>query len=214
MILFQLWLEQQFQQFTPEGQVPKIYYKRRRGPNKRGKGQALPLEELAKIRYAFLYEPTVCHSSPKDLWTPSADKGAYEKAFGVDGELPDYWSQEEFRRCLLATALYLKIADRIEEEGKTDVRLKRMKRFRYHALSLAGLFWKKGSDRKTMDDLIRDISFFAKSFEEFWLDVRRILIDAIVTIEEQGIPLNSYIRNIDKWDTMNKKFSMYTLKSA
>ena len=96
----QLWLEKQFQNSTPDGPVPKISYQRRRGPKKRGQGQSLPLEELAKIRYAFLNEPTLCHSSPKDLWTPSADKGAYEKAFGVDGELAEMWSKEEFRRSL------------------------------------------------------------------------------------------------------------------
>lgn len=206
----QLWLEQQFQQFTPEGEVvPKLYYKRRRGPTKRGKGQALTLEELAKIRYAFLNEPTVCHASPKDLWTPSADKGQYEKAFGVDGELPDYWSKEEFRRCLLATALYLKIAEKIETEGASDPRFKRMKRFRYHALSLAGIYWDKGKDRKTTEDLLKDSNFFMKEFNAFWSDVRRILIDSIVNLEEQGLPLNSYVRNIDKWQSMSKRLSMY-----
>ncbi len=131
----QLWLEKQFQNLTPDGPVPKISYQRRREPKKGGQGQALPLEELAKIRYAFLNEPTLCHSSPKDLWTPSADKGAYEKAFGVDGELQEMWSKEEFRRCLLATGMYLRIEDKIEEEGKADPTLKRMKRFRFHALS-------------------------------------------------------------------------------
>jgi hypothetical protein len=160
----QLWLEKQFQNLTPVGPVPKISYQRRRGPKKRGQGQSLPLEELAKIRYAFLDEPTLCHSSPKDLWTPSADKGKYENAFGVEGELAEMWSNEEFRRCLVATALYLSIEEKIDEEGRDDPNLKRMKRFRYHALSLAGRYVAKGIDHKKVDDLLAD----SNKFDEFF----------------------------------------------
>jgi hypothetical protein len=209
-----MWLEQQFQNLTPNGPVPKISYQRRRGPKKRGQGQALPLEELAKIRYAFLNEPTLCHSAPKDLWTPAADKGAYEKSFGVDGELAEMWSKEEFRRCLLATALYLKIVEKIEDEGKANPDLKRMKRFRYHALSLAGRFFGKGIDHKKVDELFADSRKFDTCFSEFWSEARRIIIDVLITMDEQGASLHTYIRNVDRWEGMTKRFSMYVEPSA
>ncbi len=205
----QLWLEKQFQNWIPEGPIPKISYQRRRGPKKRGQGQTLPLEELAKIRYSFLNEPTLCHSSPKDLWTPLADKGAYEKAFGIDGELHEMWSKEEFRRCLLAIALYFRIEDKIEEEGKTDPTLKRMKRLRFHALSLAGLYVGKASDHKKVDELLADASRFDKWFEDFWSEGRRIIIDALLTMDEQKTTLHSYIRSTDRWESMIKRFSKF-----
>ena len=100
-------------------------------------GQGLRLEELAKIRYAWRYEPTAVHASPKNLWTPEEDGGLYERAFGVDGEIQDAWSDETFDETLLA----LTLAQRITEEAKhlagVSEDLKFLPRLRYHALALA-----------------------------------------------------------------------------
>ena len=61
---------------------------------KRGKGTSIKLEEFAKIRYSFLYEPTLVHSAPKSLWSLGEAGGVYEKAFGVNGKLEVKWATE------------------------------------------------------------------------------------------------------------------------
>ena len=132
----------------------------------------------------------------------------------MDGELVEMWSKEEFRRCLLATALYLKIVEKIECEGKANPELKRMKRFRYHALSLAGRYLGKGINHKKVDELFEDSKKFDKCFSEFWSEARRIIIDALVTMDEQSASLQAYIRSVDRWESMPKKFSMYVEPSA
>jgi hypothetical protein len=66
------------------------------------------LEELAKLRYALLYDPLLVHASPKALWTHQSDGGVYEKSFGIDGELAEAWPDEVFEETLLALAFYLR----------------------------------------------------------------------------------------------------------
>ena len=84
-----------------------------------------------------------------------------------------------------------------------------MKRFRFHALSLAGLYVGKGIDHKKVDELLADSSRFDKRFSEFWSEARRIVIDALITMDEQKSSLHTYIRNIDRWESMTKRFSMF-----
>ncbi len=85
----QVWLQEKFDATKARGPLPKIRYLRRRSVGRGSLGTRVRLEELAKIRYAFLYEPTSIHAAPKSLWTHEEDGGLYEKAFGVNGQLLD-----------------------------------------------------------------------------------------------------------------------------
>lgn len=98
----QYWLERKFAALKPDGAVPKLRYSRKRGRPLKGPGRVFSLEEFAKIRYSFLIEPTLIHEMPKSLWTNVADGGHYEWAFGVNGEMQPYWSEDEFQNCLVA----------------------------------------------------------------------------------------------------------------
>jgi hypothetical protein len=75
----QLWLEERFTKLKARGAVTEqIRYVRKRS-HKRVRG-AIPLkfEELAKIRYAYFYEPTQCVADPRSLWTSQED-GAFTR---------------------------------------------------------------------------------------------------------------------------------------
>lgn len=79
------------------------------------------LEDLAKIRYAFLYEPTLIHAKPRGLCTLDEDGGEYEKAFGENGELVEVWSPETFRQAVLAIALYSELDERTKQLAKQNL---------------------------------------------------------------------------------------------
>jgi len=211
----QMWLERQFKEETPKGSnVPRIIYQRRRGNVKKVHGYFIKLEELAKIRYSFLYEPTLVLSSPKDLWTPEADKGSYEKAFGVEGILPDLWSPKEFHRCLLAIAFHCRIEIKIAEEAKLYPELKFLRRLRYHALSLAGHYVEKGQKDDYVSNLLEDGNVFEETWKVFWEEAVRVLDDIHLTmVSEQKKSLYAMARSSDDWEKMLNRFSRYSKRS-
>jgi hypothetical protein len=204
----QVWLERQFHELKPRNSLPLLKYVRKRSTPRKGPGRPLKLEELAKIRYSFLCEPTLCHESPKDLWTPIAEEGAYEKAFGVDGELPELWTKDEFHRCLIAIAFYLKIESACREEKKRDPRLTFLMRLRFHALSLAGEYLKSLKDPQSK--LLDDAKLFEDVWKNFWQDARRILIDGhFDAIEREKGTLHALVRSSERWSQMRRKLSLY-----
>lgn len=206
----QIWLEREFAEMKPRGPIPLLRYVRKRSTLNRGAGRALKLEELAKIRYAFLYEPTLCHESPKDLWTPEADDGVYEKAFGVENRLPELWTKEEFRTCLIAIAFYFAIEEASRTEKKKDPRLAYLNRMRFHALSLVRLFLKKHEGETHIARFVEDAGAFQTAWNEFWPEARRVLIDAhFDAVEREKGTLHALIRSSERWLQIRKKFSLY-----
>jgi len=211
----QMWLERKFKEETPKGSnVPRINYQRRRGKVKKVSGLFIKLEELAKIRYSFLKEPTLILSSPKDLWTPEADKGVYELAFGVEGKLDDLWSDREFHRCLLAIAFYLRIEIKIAEEVKLDPQMKFLKRLRFHALSLAGHYVEKGQKDDYVSKLLEGGNVFEDTWKVFWREAVRILDEVYFSVVgEQKKSLYALARSTEDWEKMLNRFSRYSSRS-
>lgn len=203
----QMWLEKKFRD-TKICVLPRINYVRRRG-KKKGTGHSLKLEDLAKIRYSFLFEPTLVNSAPKDLWTPQSEKGSYEKSFGVDGQLPDLWSDEEFRRCLLALAFYWKIDDESKNESKRRPDLGFLKRLRFHALCLAGLHLKQGSDSALVKQILENQDKYQENWEKIWPEVRITLIDAHENSRDQNIAFSALLRSGERWESMKKRYLKY-----
>jgi hypothetical protein len=188
------------------GALPAFHYVRKRGNvGRRGLGTSLRLEELAKIRYAFLYEPTLVHSSPKSLWTPGEDGGAYDKAFGVNGELEDAWSEDTLDRTLLAIGFYFRISQDAKEQAKKNKDLKFLYRLRYHGISLAGMQFAK-ADTSEVHDLAHKTAYFADSFEQFWDVARSALITAQNAAESQDITTFALVRSGERWALMQKEF--------
>ncbi len=206
----QIWLERRFLDLKPLGSLPKLHYARRRSAFRKAGGYVVKLEELAKSRYAYLWEPRLVHESPKSLWTHQSEGGAYEKAFGVDGEIPELWSDEEFQRCLVAIAFYLRIAETCKEEAKKDIRYRFLKRLRYHALALAGIYMRGTNEQVEESKLVKDKSKFDSVWDNIWPDARRALIDVHSTAVENNYTMHALVRSDDRWQQMRRRFVLYT----
>jgi hypothetical protein len=201
----QHWLENEFNKCRPESPLTTITYQRKRS-FKQGSGLVLNLEELAKIRYAFLYEPTLIHVSPKNLWTSEEDNGLYEKAFGIDGMLVDAWPKGNFNQCLNAISFFTKIKDTIKKQIREHPEHSFLRRFRYHILSLVGIyllehkesdFGKKFIKQKEHDPI----------FKVLWEEIATLLMDLYEDeIKDKNITLHSLVRNSDKWEKLKNKF--------
>ena len=207
----QMWLEKEFHDKTPYGVLKKVHYVRRRG-NKKRAGQSLKFEDLAKIRYSFLFEPTLVHSSPKDLWTHEKDNGSYEQSFGVEGQLLDCWSDKEFRRCLLALVFYWRIDDKLKSEAKEkeDKKPSFPRRLRFHALSLAGIRLQQGLNADQVKKILTNDQEYEKAWEEIWHEVRRVVIDVHLTAIDNKLGMNEFSRSREGWDRMHKRLLAYS----
>ncbi len=208
----QSWLESAFKDQRPKHSLPKIAYQRKRGSKKAPAGsRSIQLEDLAKIRYAYLREPTLVSASPKDLWSLQSDGGSYHWAFGVDGQIMEAWPPDEFRKMLTAFNLYFHIEDTARQEGKENPQVKYLYRLRYHALSLGG-FYIRGQEKW----LGREISLgmaadFDSFWNEFWNEARRTLIDAYENARERDeTTMHSFIRSAERWSQMKRRFGLHT----
>lgn len=205
--ILQLWLENRFKNARPTSVLPELRYLRKRG-GKKGSGQKLKLEELAKARYSFFVEPTLVSASPKDLWTLKDEGGSYEKAFGINGELLSAWSDDSFEETLLVIALYLRIAEETHALGLKSAELRFLKRLRFHALALAGVYCREKGGGLTPKKLLHSKPEFQSFWSSFWEIVRGILIDVHSTAMEQGSTMFAFVRSEDRWLQMLKRLRL------
>jgi hypothetical protein len=97
----QQWLELQFKNTKRRGEMAQITYGRKRPyPRSTASNPELKLQDLGKIRYAWYHDPRLPIADPAKLFELPEDNGLYGYAFGIDGEVVDIWSQEQFRECL------------------------------------------------------------------------------------------------------------------
>lgn len=138
----QEWLEKNLSPKRGRDHLPLIDYHRRRGTGARTKSgsRVLRLDEFAKIRYAFEYEPTLVINSPKNLFTSKLDhsEGAYEKAFDVNGKLEILLPEAELHRARLGIAFFWRIQRAIKEYLSNNDGANYLNQLRYHILSLIG----------------------------------------------------------------------------
>ncbi len=201
----QLWLEEKFKKTKPTAVIPQVTYHRKRSTGRKGLGYALRLEELAKIRYAFLVEPTLIHASPKALWTLKEDDGKYQESFGVNGELLPAWSDETFNETLLALCFYLKIDTDAKEKAKKNPELKFLRRLRFHTLSLAGTYCRdKGVDPK---EVLARKDAFQELWLKFWPVAGNAVEDAHSSALEQQTTMFAFVRSEERWAQMSKRLT-------
>lgn len=206
----QVHLENALKEVRPKGPLPKLTYIRKRAVGRKGSGYGVRLEDLAKIRYSFLYEPTLVHESPKALWTPKDEGGSYEKAFGIGDELVSAWSDETLDECLLAILLYRRIDETAKELGKRggDEDMRFLRRLRFHALSLAGRYVKRGVPASDFHRVTRNDNPFNEVWEDFWPLARVILINVFGAAQSQGVTTFAFVRSDEKWQEMEKLFRL------
>jgi hypothetical protein len=204
----QLWLEQAFNQLKARGAIKFPFrYVRKRSFHRVREAHPIKLEELAKIRYSYLYEPTRCIADPRSLWTTTEDGGFYEHAFGVSGELEDAWSDAVFDETLFATVVFVEIMDRIKKLIKQD-RSKYffLQRLRYWALALSALHVRL--KRINHHDLLESRSNFEKWFDEFWRDIFRELVSAHSRAQEDKISNFALTRSETRWDRVKQQLDL------
>jgi hypothetical protein len=178
------------------------------GKRTRGGGNAVKLEEFAKIRHAFLYEPIIIHSSPKALWTPEEDGGSYERAFGVEGEIQDVWSKLTLNESLLALALYFRIWEDCKTLAAKDKKLAFMQRLKFHALSLAGAFVRANLEPSEYESTFRRTSHFDDLYRGFWPLARQSLVNFFASAETDRVTLFALVRSVDRWNSLSRNFEL------
>ncbi|MDZ4056598.1 MAG: AIPR family protein, partial [Polynucleobacter sp.] len=197
----QLWLEDRFSRTKARGAVTEpLRYVRKRS-HKRVRGAwPVKFEELAKIRYAYFYEPTQCVADPRSLWTAKEDGGFYERAFGIDGELRDIWTDDEFDETLFAIVTFFSIMYKIKLHIKQDkANYFFLQRLRFWALSLAHLHIR--AKKIHFEELLASEKKFEDWFAGFWRDIFRDLVQAFKAAQESKISNFALARNETRWNT-------------
>ena len=204
----QLWLEDRFSQLKARGALSEpLRYVRKRTHRRVRNATAVKFEELAKIRYAFFYEPTQCIADPRSLWTTKEDGGLYERAFGVGGVLNNYWEEKDFYETIFAIIVYIEIVERINVHIKQDkVKYFFLQRLRFWALSLSALHIEK----KAIDfsALLASEKRFKEWFSEFWRDIFRDLVQAYKSAQEAKISNFALARNETRWNNTKETVAL------
>ncbi len=210
----QLWLEARFNGLKARGALPnKISYVRKRSFKRTPHSDILRLEDLAKIRFSWLREPTRAVADPKSLWAHVTDGGAYELAFGIDDEIVDIWPDDAFEEVILAVCAYWEIEERISNIVKRDRKYLWIRRLRFFGLSLFKLFLQ---ERKIgIKELLVSRAVFENTFNEFWKDAHRELISAhFDAVERDKTTVFALARSDTRWSATKEKFLFFLRQSG
>jgi len=196
----QLWLEDRCSKSKARAALTQpIRYVRKRSYKRVRGAMAVKFEDLAKIRYAFYYEPTQCVSDPRSLWTTKEDGGLYERAFGIEGVLRDSWSDEQFNETVFAIISFFSIMDKIKAHIKQDkTSYYFLQRLRFWALSLVCIHIEKKKFK--IADLMASRKKYDDWFSGFWRDIFRDLVQASKDAQESKISNFALARNETRWN--------------
>ena len=128
----------------------------------------------------------------------------------MDGELPTFWSDEEFHSALLALTLYRMIEERISDAIKKDRTFVFLRRLRFFSLGLARIYLQIKHPDKSPSEHLHSEAAFRKLFDDFWSVSVRELIDAHhQATEVDKISGFALVRSEQRWKAMREKFSRY-----
>jgi hypothetical protein len=200
----QLFLEKSFGDRKATAALKKVRYVRKRQVGgKRPLGVAVKLEDMAKLRYAYFFEPTLVHASPRALWSLEGTDSAYAKAFGIDGQLEDSWSRSDFDETCLALALYQRISD--DAKARKDD-LPFLFRLRFHSLALSAIYVRDWWDGAAPKALLTS----SETWERLWDDHAPVVRDVVTSewtrAEDSDASLFAFVRSTTEWESMKKMF--------
>jgi hypothetical protein len=203
-----LWLERRFNELKARGAIKfPLRYVRKRSYHRVREAYPIKLEELAKVRFSYIYEPTRCIADPRSLWTNSEDGGFDEQAFGVAGELQESWNEEVFGETLFAVIVFIEIMDRIKKLTKQDrTKYYFLQRLRYWAVALSSLHIKLR--KADFHELLLTKVNFDKWFEEFWRDIFRDLVSAYTMAQTDKITNFALARNETRWAQVKQQVDL------
>jgi hypothetical protein len=210
----QLWLEKRLSDHRPRGaQEKRIAYMRKRTFRRVPLADVLRLEDMARIRYTWLKEPTRATADPKSLWAFVADGGAYEVAFGVNDEAADFWPDDVFEEAILAVISYREIERRITDIIKKDRKFLWIRRLRFFALSLFKLYLTE--KKYEIGEVLASRAMFEGVFNEFWKDAHRELISAHYdAVERDKTTVFALARSDTRWSSTREKFLFFQKQTA
>jgi len=192
--------------------INKVNYLRKRGDKiSRSGDYNLKLEDLAKIKYAYFHNPCHVISNAKDLWKVG-ENGLYNDAFGIDGEIKEILTEDQFlSNFLLPVLLYENIIRNCEEYKKKKQDLRYLKRFRYHFLyfyrEIIGHFNEKTNEInfKKLNNEDKLKKFTNLAFEK----ISDAIIDLYIDEEDKDLYKNAPIRDLtiskDHLERLKKK---------
>jgi hypothetical protein len=186
------------------------YGRKRPYPRSNSATSVLKLQDLGKIRYAWYHDPRIPISDPAKLFQLPEENGLYGYSFGVDGEIQDMWSEQDFKETLLAIHAYDKIVLELEKLQKTNDDLKQVNRLKYYGLKLFKLYVEQmlpTAPDLTMDDLFA----FGGKFNAFFDRANRIIGLTLsqsykdILSREEGTAF-SLPRDAKVWELVRRKF--------
>ena len=182
--------------------LPSVNYMRKRGDRySRKQAINLKLEEMAKIRYAYLHEPCTVISSAKDLWK-IGENGKYINAFGTSKKIEDIITDNNFEKTFVVPLVFHEnIISSCKERSAENEELKYLKRFRFHFLffiknTIDYIADSKGlniSSKKLIDNKEYFNNFFENIFEIIYDQINDLVVDE--TEKQVGVQ-NAPIRDL------------------
>ena len=218
--LIQKWLEKELARATWRWPaMPRRRYMRKRQDRQPpGAGKLLRLEELGKIRYAWLHEPMRVVDATGTLFQDSDAGGRYTQAFGIDGELADAWPTSELDSALLAVWFHDTIVERIKsrveqqrsKKVEQDERYEWLMLYRWHFLALAGIWFREGQHNARK--MLQSADLCKEEFSKYFRQAYRVLSTAERNREldeEAGrrpLTMRNWRRSSSEWEQVKKSF--------
>lgn len=210
----QQWLEIQFKNTKPRGEMMQIAYGRKRPyPRASSNRLVLKLQDLGKIRYAWYHDPRVPIAVPAKLFELPEENGLYGYAFGSDGEVVDVWSDEQFRDCLLDIHTYEKVNATLEKLQSEHDDLKQITRLRYYGLNLFKTYFDQTMPTIPAAEL-QQIYLFGARYNDFFDRATKIICRTLIDAYRDILKRNegtafSLPRDAKVWDLVKSKFENY-----
>ena len=202
----QLDIQNKFKKFNCNN-LNKVNYLRKRGDRISRKGELnLKIEDMAKFRYAYVYDPCLVISSAKDLWK-IGENGRYTKAFGK--EKSELITDSIFENTyILPLIFHEKIIFNCKTRADEMEELKYLKRFRFHFLYYINKIINYIDENKPQKVIKKKLinnkeyldEFFGKIFDIIYDQITGLVDDIQSQQREDGVIQNAPIRDL----TINK----------
>ena len=208
----QQWLEHEFKNTKQRNNLQHIAYGRKRPyPRNSSSQTVLKLQDLGKIRYAWLHDPRVPIADPAKLFELPEDYGLYGYAFGnEDGEVVDLWSNEQFQDCLLAIHTFNKLTSALTDLQEQQSDLKQIARLRWYALRLFNLYFQQERESIPVNELQQVYSFGGK-YDDFFNKAFKLISRTIIQTYREILSKNegtafSLPRDSKVWEIVQSRF--------
>jgi AIPR protein len=207
----QLWLDDKFKNTKPRGEMVRIAYGRKRPyPRSTSAQQVIKLQDLGKIRYAWLHDPRTPISDPAKLFQLPEEGGLYGHSFGSNGEVVDVWNEQQFQDTLLAVHAYNKLRHVLAKAQEEHNDLKQISRLKYYALKLFKIYLDQILP-VSKDIKYEDLHAFGGKFNSFFERANKIIFRTLsqsyreILKRQEGTAF-SLPRDSKVWDLVKEKF--------